>query len=167
MGSFILQFALERYGDSWVRAVVLVNGCPAEKRSKTTPEMLRERVRPYFEDRRAVARQLFGPLERYPIFRDELAAILSEAEKPDAEYLFQCRLHMLLHDFRRNLRRIRVPVGIFHGVRDASNKKEQAEYVARTVARPHLVWFEKSGHSPFLTEAERFNAELLDFLRAN
>ncbi|MGH8103195.1 MAG: alpha/beta fold hydrolase [bacterium] len=166
MGSFILQFAMERFGNDWVRAIVLVNGCPGEQRSKTTPEMLRERVRPYFENRAEVVRQLFGPLERYALFRDDLPAILSEAEKPDAEFLYQCRLHMLQHDFRPNLPKIGVPVGIFHGVRDETNKKEQAEFVARTVPRPHFVWFEKSGHSPFLTEPENFNKELITFIRS-
>jgi pimeloyl-ACP methyl ester carboxylesterase len=61
------------------------------------------------------------------------------------------------------LRRIRVPVLITHGRRDAIILPRAAEQAKQHIPHAELSWYDDCGHSPFQEDAPRFNAELAGF----
>ncbi len=61
------------------------------------------------------------------------------------------------------LRRMRVPVLIMHGRRDAVVLPASAEHTASLIGHAQLFWYEACGHSPFFEDASRFNQELAAF----
>jgi pimeloyl-ACP methyl ester carboxylesterase len=66
---------------------------------------------------------------------------------------------------RDGLAALDVPVAVFHGIRDRSATRAEAEAIATDiVADGTFVPFEESGHVPFLEESKRFDDELVAFL---
>lgn len=67
-------------------------------------------------------------------------------------------------DFSPDLKKIKIPVAFFHGAHgplvDISVAREAANKIDAK-----LVTFDNSGHMPHLEESQRFNQELLTFLR--
>lgn len=68
-------------------------------------------------------------------------------------------------DLRRDLPRIRVPTGIFHGAHDKIVPFESAQEMHRSIAGSQLYRFEKSGHGLYYDELETFNSTFLQFLQ--
>jgi pimeloyl-ACP methyl ester carboxylesterase len=68
-------------------------------------------------------------------------------------------------DLRPQLTKIKMPVAIFHGVKDKLCDFAQAERLHKEIKGSYLVRFEKSGHGLFLEEMDKFNAELEKFAR--
>jgi non-heme chloroperoxidase len=68
-------------------------------------------------------------------------------------------------DLRPELAKIKMPVAIFHGVKDKLCDFAQAEQLHKGIKGSYLVRFEKSGHGLFLEEMDKFNAELEKFAR--
>jgi len=65
----------------------------------------------------------------------------------------------------RTLSSLQVPGATFHGALDGAAPLSAAEHVATDVfVDGTFVPFEGSGHLPFLTETERFNRRLVEFL---
>lgn len=64
------------------------------------------------------------------------------------------------------LRRVTVPVLITHGRQDTVVLPAAAEMAASTITHARLSWFDDCGHSPFVEDAARFNAELLAFVKS-
>jgi pimeloyl-ACP methyl ester carboxylesterase len=62
------------------------------------------------------------------------------------------------------LRGIRVPTLFVHGSRDTVFLPAMSEWAARLVPGARLSAYDGTGHMPFWEEAERFNAELADFV---
>ncbi|KTG11549.1 hypothetical protein AUR64_03345 [Haloprofundus marisrubri] len=68
---------------------------------------------------------------------------------------------------RDALSELAVPGAVFHGALDGSATLDDAESIAVEVFQNGtFVAFEESGHVPFLEESEKFEDELLEFLRA-
>ncbi|WP_420155506.1 alpha/beta fold hydrolase [Siphonobacter sp.] len=68
-------------------------------------------------------------------------------------------------DLRPQLDKIKMPVAIFHGVKDKLCDFAQAEQLHQRIKGSYLVRFEKSGHGLFLEEMDKFNTELEKFAR--
>lgn len=68
-------------------------------------------------------------------------------------------------DLRRDLSRIRVPTGIFHGVLDQICPFEFALEMQKGIHRSTLYRFSQSGHGIFYEELDKFNAEFVEFLK--
>jgi pimeloyl-ACP methyl ester carboxylesterase len=66
-------------------------------------------------------------------------------------------------DLRPALRKITIPVAIFHGVHDQSCPFVWAEYLQKNIKNASLIRFENSGHALFVEEMEKFNIELEKF----
>jgi non-heme chloroperoxidase len=64
------------------------------------------------------------------------------------------------------LRRVTVPVLITHGRQDTVVLPAAAEMTASVMTHARLSWFDDCGHSPFVEDAARFNAELATFVAA-
>lgn len=56
-----------------------------------------------------------------------------------------------------------LPVLVCCGRHETQRAVTAAQALAKTLSRSRLVFFEKSGHSPFLQEPEKFNREIINF----
>jgi pimeloyl-ACP methyl ester carboxylesterase len=68
-------------------------------------------------------------------------------------------------DLRPELRKIKIPTAIFHGVKDKICEFSLAEQMQHGIQNSYIVRFENSGHGLFLEEREKFNAELIKFAK--
>lgn len=77
----------------------------------------------------------------------------------------QCLIALRDTDLRKDLAKITVPTLIMHGKKDKICSFDLAEQMKAGIANSHIVAFENSGHSLFLEETKKFNAELLKFAK--
>ncbi|MBT2583451.1 alpha/beta hydrolase [Planococcus sp. ISL-109] len=70
-------------------------------------------------------------------------------------------------DLRDELSSITVPTAIFHGKKDQICPYELAEILKKEITNSVLVPFKDSGHGINADEPERFNGELLSFLKSS
>jgi len=75
----------------------------------------------------------------------------------------QCLFALRDTDLRRDLVKIEIPTLILHGKKDKVCSFDLAEQTQKLIPHSQLVAFEKSGHSLFLEETQKFNAELIKF----
>ena len=66
-------------------------------------------------------------------------------------------------DLRSDLEKISIPTLIMHGKKDKICDFILAQQMKKGISDSHIVAFEKSGHSLFLEEMSKFNAELIKF----
>ena len=77
--------------------------------------------------------------------------------------LIQSLVEMRNGDLRPDLEQIHVNTAIFHGVKDRFCPFAFAAELASGIKHSTVVRFERSGHLPFLEEAESFKLKLLEF----
>ncbi len=75
----------------------------------------------------------------------------------------RCLMALRDTDLRRNLQKIEIPTLIMHGRKDKVCSYDLAEQTLKLIPNAQLIAFEKSGHSLFLEETKKFNAELIKF----
>jgi len=75
----------------------------------------------------------------------------------------QCLKALRDTDLRKDLAKISIPTLIMHGKKDKICSFDLAEQMKAGIANSHIVAFENSGHSLFLEETRKFNAELIKF----
>ena len=77
----------------------------------------------------------------------------------------QCLIALRDTDLRPDLEKITIPTVIMHGKKDKICSFDLAEQMKLRISNSHLVIFEKSGHSLFLEEMDKFNSELIKFAK--
>lgn len=75
----------------------------------------------------------------------------------------KCLMALRDTDLRRDLVKIEIPTLIMHGKKDKICSFDLAEQTQKLIPDAQLIAFEKSGHSMFLEETKKFNAELIKF----
>ena len=75
----------------------------------------------------------------------------------------QCLIALRDTDLRSDLAKIKIPTLIMHGKKDKICSFDLAEQMKAGITDSHIIAFEKSGHSLFLEETKKFNAELIRF----
>src|ERR1035437_4277315 len=75
----------------------------------------------------------------------------------------QCLIALRDTDLRSDLVKITIPTLIMHGKKDKICSFDLAEQMKAGISNSHIVAFENSGHSLFLEETHKFNAELIKF----
>lgn len=75
----------------------------------------------------------------------------------------QCLVALRDTDLRKDLDKIKVPTLILHGLKDKICSFDLAGQMKTAITGSQLVTFENSGHSLFLEETHKFNAELIKF----
>jgi pimeloyl-ACP methyl ester carboxylesterase len=75
----------------------------------------------------------------------------------------QCLVALRDTDLRKDLAKIKIPTLILHGKKDKICSFDLAEQMKAAIAGSQLIAFENSGHSLFLEETKKFNAELIRF----
>lgn len=88
---------------------------------------------------------------------------LSASSYATAECLFALRDT----DLRDDLKKIAIPTLILHGKKDKICSFDLAEQMKAGIPNSRLIPFEKSGHSLFLEETDKFNAALVKFAIEN
>jgi pimeloyl-ACP methyl ester carboxylesterase len=68
-------------------------------------------------------------------------------------------------DLREDLKKIKIPTLILHGKLDKICSYELAEQMHALLSNSTLVPLEKSGHALFIEELEKFNSDLLNFIK--
>lgn len=68
-------------------------------------------------------------------------------------------------DLRADIEKITIPTAIFHGKLDKLCPFDLAEQLHKGIKHSKLVAFENSGHALFLEEHEKFNQELIKFIK--
>lgn len=68
-------------------------------------------------------------------------------------------------DLRPELNKINIPTIIFHGVKDKICEFALAEQMHKGIKNSTIVPFENSGHGLFVEEREKFNSELIKFIK--
>ncbi len=77
----------------------------------------------------------------------------------------QCLIALRDTDLRSNLKSITIPTLIMHGKKDKICSFDLAEQMKAGLVNSQLITFEKSGHSLFLEETQKFNEELIKFAK--
>ncbi|MBW6459049.1 MAG: alpha/beta hydrolase [Bacteroidales bacterium] len=77
----------------------------------------------------------------------------------------QCLIALRDTDLRPDMKKIKIPTLIIHGKKDKICSFDLAEQMKLGISNSHLVIFEKSGHSMFLEETDKFNSELIKFAK--
>ena len=77
----------------------------------------------------------------------------------------QCLIALRDTDLRSDLTKITIPTVIMHGKKDKICSFDLAEQMKAGILNSYIVAFEKSGHSMFLEETQKFNEELVRFAR--
>jgi len=75
----------------------------------------------------------------------------------------QCLIALRDTDLRSDLAKITIPTVILHGKKDKICSFDLAEQMKAGIINSRIVAFENSGHSMFLEEMHKFNAELIKF----
>jgi non-heme chloroperoxidase len=75
----------------------------------------------------------------------------------------KCLIALRDTDLRKDLTKIKIPTLIMHGKLDKICSFDLAEQMKAGISGSQLIPFENSGHSLFLEETEKFNAELIKF----
>jgi pimeloyl-ACP methyl ester carboxylesterase len=79
----------------------------------------------------------------------------------------QCLIALRDTDLRSDLGEIKIPTLIMHGKKDKICSFDLAGQMKDGIAGSHIIAFEKSGHSLFLEETDKFNKELIRFAKQN
>lgn len=77
----------------------------------------------------------------------------------------QCLIALRDADLRSELVKINIPTAIFHGTKDIICEFALAEQMQKGIKNSYIVKFENSGHGLFIEEREKFNTELIKFLK--
>ena len=75
----------------------------------------------------------------------------------------QCLYALRDTDLRNDLPEIKIPTLIMHGMNDKICSFDLAKQMKERIPDSNIVAFENSGHSLFLEETKKFNAELIKF----
>lgn len=68
-------------------------------------------------------------------------------------------------DLRPDLPKIKIPTLIMHAREDKIVAYALAEFMNKQIAGSELITFDKSGHASFIEEKDKFNEELISFLK--
>ena len=91
---------------------------------------------------------------------------LASIQFQSSQYAMEQGLIMIRDsDLRADLEKITIPTAIFHGKLDKLSPFELAEQLHNGIAYSKLIAFENSGHALFLEEREKFNDELIKFIK--
>jgi pimeloyl-ACP methyl ester carboxylesterase len=171
-GATVIRFAA-KYGNEHIRKLALFGAAaPCEVRSNDFPfglpiEVLNSLIEMNSTDRPQLIEQ-FGKL-----FAATETALpggifdwLARIQLQSSQYAMEQGLLMIRDsDLREDLVKIKIPTAIFHGTLDKLCPFELAEQLHLGIKNSILIPFENSGHALFLEERDKFNNELVQFIK--
>ncbi|HBA26285.1 MAG TPA: hypothetical protein DCY98_02640 [Nitrospinae bacterium] len=90
--------------------------------------------------------------------------MFNEDFPPSSDVVLQTLNSLLKNDIRDNLNDIKVPTLIIHGSIDKICPLGAGKYMAKEIPDSKLIILEGVGHAPFLTQPERVNKEIKEFI---
>jgi non-heme chloroperoxidase len=162
-GRVVLDY-LTAYGDGGIGGLIMVNAT-----AKSSPEVLGPAIGALkamtSPDGRVAldgTKKLLEECVVAPLSSDELEYMLAYNTKVPA----QIRMHLAGRpaDYDLTLRALRVPTLVIHGKRDRVNTSLMATYAAEVVPNARLSFYDDAAHMPFWDSAERFNADIGNFV---
>lgn len=167
LGGAVISNYLAAYGDGAIGGAVYVDGVIELKPEQLVahPEVYRDMVAPdlktHLQGERAFLRLCF---HRQPD-ADTFSLLLANAAL--ASWEMQKAVPSMTVDAAAGLSRAKVPVLLLYGARDALVKADPSIARAKGLnPRVRSVLYAESGHAPFLEEPDRFNRDLLAFIRS-
>lgn len=167
LGGAVISNYLAAYGDGAIAGAVYVDGVIELKPEQLVahPEVYRDMVAPdlktHLQGERAFLRLCF---HRQPD-ADTFSLLLANAAL--ASWEMQAAVPSMTVDAATGLSRAKIPVLLLYGARDALVKAEPSIARAKGLnPRIRSVLYAESGHAPFLEEPDRFNRDLLAFIRS-
>ncbi|WP_340649185.1 alpha/beta hydrolase [Pseudoxanthomonas winnipegensis] len=167
LGGAVISNYLAAYGDGAIGGAVYVDGVIELKPEQLVahPEVYRDMVaqdlKTHLQGERAFLRLCF---HRQPD-ADTFSLLLANAAL--ASWEMQKAVPSMTVDAAAGLGRAKVPVLLLYGARDALVKAEPSIARAKGLnPRIRSVLYAESGHAPFLEEPDRFNRDLLAFIRS-
>jgi pimeloyl-ACP methyl ester carboxylesterase len=172
-GTLVVSDYLRHYGTGRLRGIVLTGalGGFTEPPPPPPPEMAASMA--------DYARRITGPdLAERLVAAREFSRMLTVRPMGDAWYERAMQVSLMMpgyvrrHLFARNLDNralvplLDVPLLLIAGGKDGGMPEAQARALADRVPTAVLEVYPESGHSPFVEEPERFNADLSRFARA-
>lgn len=157
-------------------ALVLIGATPCFVKKKNFPwAQPRIVVKKMIKDMRTMPEKTLKRFYRLNFTEDELKtynalSFLNRYEQTRPKFMFDeitSGLEAILNtDLRDRLSSLSIPILFIHGEMDKICPVGAAYYLANKIKKARLNIFKKSGHAPFITEAEKFNKVLLDFLES-
>ncbi|WP_337053515.1 alpha/beta hydrolase [Pseudoxanthomonas sp. USHLN014] len=167
LGGAVISNYLAAYGDDAIGGAVYVDGVIELKPEQLVahPDVYRDMVaadlKTHLQGERAFLRLCF---HRQPD-ADTFSLLLANAAL--ASWEMQKAVPSMTVDAAGGLGRAKVPVLLLYGARDALVKAEPSIARAKGLnPRIRSVLYAESGHAPFLEEPDRFNRDLLAFIRS-
>lgn len=167
LGGAVISNYLAAYGDGAIGGAVYVDGVIELKPEQLVAhpdvyrDMVAEDLKTHLQGERAFLRLCF---HRQPD-ADTFSLLLANAAL--ASWEMQKAVPSMTVDAAAGLSRATVPVLLLYGARDALVKAEPSIARAKRLnPRIHSVLYADSGHAPFLEEPDRFNRDLLAFIRS-
>ena len=166
LGGTVITNYLQTYGDSKIAGVMFVDGVIELK-----PELLEENAQAlaslaspdlavYLDGVRQFVRKCFF------VQPDDSAFNLLYANAAMASPLMTAAVFGLSVPATQALPRVRVPVLLLQGDKDALVSRSMVEAARKLMPRAKVSIYAQTGHAPFFERPERFNSELSDFVRA-
>lgn len=107
-----------------------------------------------------------GELENNPS-AEAIRQLLSMIELPDSSAALDALDALARTDMRPLLADIDLPVLIVNGAQDRICLPQASYYLKEHISAAEQVTYPQSGHAPFLTQTQQFNAGLIRFIRSN
>jgi len=114
------------------------------------------------------ARSLFTDAERKREIFSGIWDLFSKKKKFPQREALKKMLHMIRKiDLRRELTKIKIPTLIIYGEKDPICSLYASRFLNKHIAESKLGRIAECGHMPFLTEVDKFNNIIDEFLSAN
>lgn len=171
-GATVIRFAAKYHQEHISKLALFGAAAPCEVRREGFPYGLPLEVLNSWIELNAVNRpqlieefgKLFAATET--ALPKGIADWLTRIEYQSTQYTMEQGLLMIRDtDVRADLEKITVPTVIFHGKLDKLSPFELAEQLHNGIAHSKLIAFENSGHALFLEERQKFNDELIKFIK--
>jgi len=172
MGSFVVWDLIEQFGLEGIRGMVDVDQSPSDFAWPDWPygpfglDDLRDAMVALQEDRRAFAEEFVGLMFKSPPSSETAAWVLEEMLRPTPVIAAAILFDQTMRDYRETLAEVTVPTLVCEGGGDSFLSDEAAAFMLDRLPSAELVVFEKSGHCPFLEEADRFNRVVAGFVES-
>jgi pimeloyl-ACP methyl ester carboxylesterase len=115
-------------------------------------DFIKEKVEFTFYDPKTATKELVDDVFQTVNDRHRVVRILAMARSA------------IRHNMRKDLHKIRIPVGLIWGKDDKVTPPEVAVEFNELIPNSELVWIDKCGHAPMMEQPEAFNKALWGFL---
>ena len=174
LGGLVLLNFLKRHGQKRIKGIAIVDMTPrlvsqegwAHPTFGQFPQEAADAFGAQVRQDRSGLRGFLAAGTAEPLSEEALDEMVAEAFLTPTDAIADLCDDMVRQDVRADLPGIRVPTLLLYG--GPKNKilpTGVGKWMVQQIPGARLVEFEHSGHMPFIEEPEKFNAELLRFVR--